>query len=511
MLGSRKVKRVLTTLGVVFVAGISAGEQFAFVGPRAAGMGGANAASTRDATAQYHNPAAFGFMGRSEWATNSVDNGDLSGQGFSMEVFGMNIGYGYTEDVGRYLDILSEIDFDAFDSGTLSSSGENVKGLLSVAGIIGKIDSGDALYADASAGIAIQMGRLGIGLRTFAEGVGYALPDRNRLSLDSYASTADLVGEIDAAAGGEGFSGAGYVFSALSPDQQADLGATLGVAPTSDTVKYLDSKLGELIAEGDLERDEIAAAVDTFSALADVGGTSIDENQTAVVGRGFLMVEVPVSYGWALNKNLSVGVTAKAMYGNVLGTQIWIFDEDNDEVFSELSDNINSSLNVGLDVGVLYRIPNFQFALVGHNLNRPSFDGFTEKITVNGVEQTVKIPDVTIDPQITFGAAFIPFRRLVLESNIDLLETGTMLDDYNVQRFSVGGELDVWLLALRLGAYRNIASSWQDWVATAGVGVNIFGVRLDVGGAYSLGDTVEFDNSTVPPEARLFASIGLDF
>jgi len=41
--------------------------------------------------------------------------------------------------------------------------------------------------------------------------------------------------------------------------------------------------------------------------------------------------------------------------------------------------------------------------------------------------------------------------------------------------------------------------------------VNIFGVRVDVGGAYSLGDSVEFDGADVPPLARLFASIGLDF
>ncbi|MEN7972889.1 MAG: hypothetical protein ABFR47_03545, partial [Verrucomicrobiota bacterium] len=64
-----------TILGTVVVAGIvahsAAAEQFAFVGARAMGMGGANASSAHDATAQWHNPAVFGFMSQK---TNEVDS-----------------------------------------------------------------------------------------------------------------------------------------------------------------------------------------------------------------------------------------------------------------------------------------------------------------------------------------------------------------------------------------------------------------------------------------------------
>jgi len=92
-----------------------------------------------------------------------------------------------------------------------------------------------------------------------------------------------------------------------------------------------------------------------------------------------------------------------------------------------------------------------------------------------------------------------------------VLETGTLLDGYDIQRLSFGTELDVWLLALRLGAYNNMAVDGSDWVATAGLGLNIFGIRADVGGAYSLGDPVTYDGTDIPREARLSASISLDY
>lgn len=498
--------------GVVFLmtGGVVFAEQFAFVGSRAGGMGGANAASTRDATAQWHNPAAFGFMGKGRWEGDPADNAQLAQEDFGWEVFGLSAGITLTEDMGRYLDILADIEFSSFESGQLDDP-ENVRSLLAMAGVVGGLDAGDALYADFSAGSSVQIGQLGVGIRVFGEAAGWTLPDTERLSINGFTVPSDIAAEIDAAAGLEGFAWGGS-YTTLSDQQRADLGASLGVTADSDTVKYLDSKLSEIVAAGDLTSGEVSDVVDLMDSIAAIDPAfNIESNQTAVVGRGFSVVEVPVSYGWALNKNLSVGVTAKAMYGSVLGTRVWVFDDDNSEVLNDVSDNREDSLTFGVDFGVLYRIPNFQFAVVGHNLNRPTFGGFTDSILVNGRQEVIDVPDVKIDPQITTGVAFIPARRLTVEANLDLLETGTLLDGYNIQRFSVGGEFDVWVLALRLGAYRNLAESWQDWVATAGVSAKLLGIRLDIGGAYSLGNTVEYDGTEYPSESRLFASVGMAF
>ena len=490
-------------------AGWVQAEDFAFVGARATGMGGANAASTRDASAQFLNPAAFGFFGNRQWKGNAADNGNLSEQGFSYEILGVGAGFTMTENMGRYLDILADIDFSTFNQGTLSNSAQNVESLLAMAGVLGSLTPGDALYADASAGTSVQIGHFGIGIRMFGEAAAWTLPDRDNLSLN-FNNASELVNEFLNSPDFVQVVGSGE--SILTDAQRQSLADALQLAPTDDTIKYLDGKLQKLKASGKLDGSEIAKAVDLFKNLVPAGSAGlIDTNQTAVVGNGFALVEIPITYGWAMNENLSFGITAKAMYGTVLGTKIWIFNQNNDQVLESISDNYESSMNFGLDLGALYRIPKFQFALVGHNLNRPTFSGFTDSVALNNTPTEVAIPDVALDPQVTAGLAFMPTKRFTLESNLDLLEVGTLLNGYNIQRLSFGGEFDLSLLALRLGTYKNLAEDWQDWVATAGVGFDLFGLRIDVGGAYSLGQTVDYQGTSIPAEARLYASLGLDF
>lgn len=503
-------KLVLIVCGAASMVGWTHAEEYAFTGARANGMGGANAASVNDASAQWHNPAAFGFFGRAEWAGDDADNGELAQQTFGWELLGIGAGYAMTEDMGRYLDILAGIDFDAFGSGELSSAPQNVESLMAMAGILGSLKPGDALHADASGGTTLQIGHFGIGIRVFGEAAAWSLPDLGNLSLD-YATLGSLVDELRTAADNAGIvpGGGPYV---LTDSQRTALAEALGgISPGDKAVDILDASLQKLAAKGELDGSEIAKAVDLFKELVPGAGGLLASNETAVVGRGFAMVEIPVSYGWALNRNFSVGATAKAMYGSVIGTQIWIFNEDNDQVLEELSGSAESSLAFGLDLAALYRIPMFQFALVGHNLNRPTFDGYTDTISLNGNPVQVQVPEVKVDPQVTLGLAFVPSRRFTLEANYELLEAGTLLPGYDIRRVSFGGELDLWMLALRLGAYRNLAESWQDWVATAGVGFNLFGVRVDVGGALSLDNNVEYDGHEIPSEARLYAGIGLDF
>jgi hypothetical protein len=499
--------KALAYVGVV-VCGLASGaaaEQFSFVGARATGMGGANAASVKDATAQWHNPAAFGFMNQQ---TNAIDNNGLSDNNWGWNVVGVGIGYNMTEDMGRYLDILTDVDFDSVSESSLGTSGE-IRDLVALAAALkGVSEPGNAFYVDSTVGTSMRIGSFGVGFRVFSEAMA-RVDELDTLNLGLIESV-DLNTDIDAIRTGDaGF--VGYTPSVLTTAQRTDL-TTAGLS--SANIDYLDFQLNGLLGDGTLEASDIAGASDLLSDIVDAtgGGGVLDSNLTAIAANGFAVAEIPVSYGHAISDNLSVGVTAKAMFGKVLGTKIWVFDEDNlDSAVENVSDTENETLTFGLDVGALYRINNFQFAAVGHNLNHPTFDGYTDTLTVNGSNVTFNVGDVTLDPQITLGAAFVPSERLTLEVNYDVFTTGTLLSGYDIQRFSFGGEFDLWLLALRAGAYKNLAETAEAWVATAGVGVNIFGAHVDVGAAYSIGENAEYDGNEIPTQARLYAGVGLDF
>jgi len=498
---------VAGVVALAMVRGVAA--ETGFIGARAMGMGGANAVSTRDASAQWYNPAAFGFMHSEE---NPLDRNKLGGQDWGWSIADVGAGYALTGDMGKYLNLFTDIDFDAFDEGGLAAGAEGVKSMLSIGTTLKGISASDALYVDMNVGTGVRFGHWGVGVRAFGEATAY-IGDIDTQILGIAQTVGEFADAIwDEATADAGFNAGSYQLQTLTVGQQTSLESKLG--GDANAVKYLDYQLTKLKDSGGLTADDIANAVDFVDSIDfDGAGISLSNNTSVAVGHAFGVVEIPVSYGHSFfDGSLSVGVTAKGMYGTVTGTKLWFFNEDAiDDAIDVASGNREDTLNFGIDLGVLYRLPMLQFAVVGHNLNSPTFKGFTDTIDVNGTPRTVQVDDVTLDPQVTLGMAFIPSRRFMLEVNYDVLETGTLLDGYDIQRLSMGGELDIWLLSLRLGAYNNLAIDNADWVATAGVGLNLFGFRLDVGGAYSLGDAVVYEDADIPPEARLFASISLDY
>ncbi len=561
--------------GTVAMAQVALATEYDFLNARAGGMGGTGAVSTRDATVQWYNPAVLGFMHQkpmevattnevvSEAAmtnevmaeaaatnesmdatssTNMLDESSLSSaplppptgdmfkpekqepvynpldrNGLSKRDFGWNIldvgvGYAMTADMGKYLNLFDSIDFDAFGEDGLEGTKEGIKSMLAIGSALGSITADDAILVNMNAGMGFRFGHWGIGIRGFGEAAAYILPDLENFSINQTLNAFSQ--ELNDAVVNSGYDGTG--FQTMDVTQYNTLVSRLesGGLTTENAKKaasYLDDQLTDLKNTTSLSDEQLKKAIDLVNDINFEG--DLADNTSVAVGRAFGVIEIPVSYGHAfLDDRLSVGITAKGMYGTVTGANIWFFDENAiDDAVEVASDNTEGTLNFGLDLGVLYRLPMVQLGIVGHNLNSPKFKGFEETITVGNQTRTILVDDVTLDPQITLGAAFIPNKRFMLEMNYDVLKTGTLLDGYDIQRLSFGTELDVWLLALRLGAYRNMALDNPDWVATAGIGLNIFGVRADIGGAYSLGDPVTYEGTDIPNEARLFASISLDY
>ncbi len=507
--GSR-LNRILQGVvsGFVLCASAEAAiENFSFDDTRGMSLGGAISASVDDAAAGLINPAALGFMARK--TEGNVDNNGLGEQSFGWNMLEFGAGATLTGDLGDYLETLGKIDFSSFDPTQLRQP-ENVENLISLVGALGNVGDNDTIAVTASAGTAMQIGHFGIGVRAFGQVGGWINNlDLVRLGL-SYA-VSDLVDDLRDAIGADGGLPAPNL---LTPDQKQRLRDAFNSPPIEDVIDYIDSKVTELIENGTIDKGQIEGAIETLSSIIEnsggVGGL-LSDNQTSIVGRGFGAVEVPVSYGYAVNDNFSLGVTAKAMFGRVYGTQVWAFNDDNADIIQDTLDSSNDSVTLGLDLAAMYRIPKFQFALVGHNLNSPRFDGYDQTVTLNGVPETIHVPDVVLDPQVTLGAAWFPFRRLMLASDLELLETGTLINGYDIQRLSFGTELDLSLVALRLGTYKNLAESDYGWVLTGGLGLNLWALSVDLGAAISIDDTVNYDGTDYPRTARLYAAVSLDF
>lgn len=450
-----------------------------------------------------------------------VDNARLGKLGFGWNILGVGVGYTMTDDMPEYLTQLGEVDFNAFDGTGVDASANGVESMLLLGSSLYGLGSNpkNALYVDSTAGMNFRIGHIGFGVRMFGEAAGYVdYLDTANLGVEQ--TQTDFINAINTAAAADGFNPVGYTYQSINP---GDLSIS-GSAGGSDAEAYIDSKLTQLRQDGTVNGKNINDAVFIMNQVTygqdpnDPASSSIENNKSSVTARGFALMEIPVSYGHAFNDNLSVGITAKGMYGTVTGTKVRYADGNAlDDAMNSLEDNTEASLNFGLDLGVLYRMKMLQFGAVAHNINAPTFKGFDDVIAIKNdagdvVDNVpIHVPDYTMDPQVTLGAAFIPSKRFMVEMSYDLLETGTLLDHYNIQRISYGTELDLWLLAFRLGMYNNLAADWQDWVATGGVGVNLFIMRLDVGGAYSIGANTDYEGTEIPEEARAYAALSCEF
>ncbi|MDF7798025.1 conjugal transfer protein TraF [Pontiellaceae bacterium B1224] len=478
---------------------------------RGGAMGGADSAMVTGASAVKVNPAALGFMSRSN-SNDRVDNQQLSEQYVGWSFLDVGAEASFTGDLGAYLEQLGGIDFSRYELGSLGNV-DNVRSLIEIAGALGNINEQDTIIVGASASTTMQIGHFGTGFRVFGQ-IGGWINDLDLLNLGLNMAASQIADELQSAAQMEGIGGGTYIRSILTPDQQAALSSALSSAAAGDAVDYIDAKLQQLVDEGKIDQNQVSAAVDTLRQTIEAsGGVSgyLSDNQTSITGRGFFAAEIPISYGYAFNDNFSIGLTAKAIFGQVYGTQVWAFNDDNENILQDSLDSSKGSVSFGLDAAMMYRIPKFQFALTGYNLNKPSFDGYTQEVTVNGTPTQITVPDVTLDPQITFGAAWIPVRRFALTTDYDLLKTGTLLRGYDVQRLAFGSELDLSIIQLRLGTYKNIAESDIGWVLTGGLGFQAWALSFDLGAAVSIDDTVEYDGVNYPRTAMVQLAIGLDF
>ncbi|MDF2457906.1 MAG: uncharacterized protein K0S79_322 [Nitrospira sp.] len=180
------------------------------------------------------------------------------------------------------------------------------------------------------------------------------------------------------------------------------------------------------------------------------------------------------SYAYAFaDKTFAIGVTAKVIQGAAYnGTQSLVGGQE-----IKLSDSLGEATittTYGIDVGAIYRPSSWlRFGVVAKDLNQPEFDA----------------PDGTkikLGPQVRGGMALNPYSSLTLSADVDVTSNKTLVPGVKSQVLSLGAEQTILteFLSFRLGAFKNMQDAGTPFTPTAGLGVRVFAVRLDVGGGY---------------------------
>ncbi|MDX4061497.1 conjugal transfer protein TraF [Aliarcobacter skirrowii] len=220
-----------------------------------------------------------------------------------------------------------------------------------------------------------------------------------------------------------------------------------------------------------------------------IGNTGVQLDALAVI-------EIPVAYGHAFGTDFGdiyLGGAFKLMKGTTYSS-FHSFSSDKD-ISDDFDKNKKDSTTVGLDLGVAYN-PSFDedltLALVGKNLNSPSFD------KTNGGE-------FKLDPMVRAGAAYkISFVELAFD--VDLTENES-INGMKSRYVGGGASFDLFILDLNAGVMKNLSSN-DDSGLIYTAGVSMGPVELS---AQMASKSTYIDGTKLPKQASVNLAIAFSW
>ncbi len=180
------------------------------------------------------------------------------------------------------------------------------------------------------------------------------------------------------------------------------------------------------------------------------------------------------SYAYAFSdKTFSIGVTGKIIQGASYNGRTALTGGTDVSV----TDNFGKptlSTAFGIDVGAIYRPSSWlRFGAVAKDINQPTFNAS------GGGE-------LKLGPQVRGGMAINPYSSLTLTADVDATANKTFVPGVKSQVLSLGAEQTILseFLSFRVGGFKNMKDANTPFTPTAGLGLRVYALRVDVGGGY---------------------------
>ncbi len=514
----KKIMTAVTLLGLSLPVMAQAME---FQTPGALGMGRAGVARTTDSYATFINPAGLAFYEKS----------------FSMRL-GAGVGVAISSSLADNVDKIGKLDLSTTDmnysaGATAQQVTDATAKAAQYAGVLQDLnDKKGDLAVNVDLTLGFQFRNFGLGIIGISEvGAGVGSVDLVNIRAGN-TGVATSVTQLSADMGASSLNSNG-IATYFSPAEYSKLLEALAPAATSTAAQIQQAKNLLTTLEVQLKSSggnttgltpaQIAQGLQVIAptlTATSAANTSIDNNKTTVLLRGLAVVEVPLAYGHKFDLGsfgkLGIGAAAKVMQGTVYSTDYEVMKlKDSKDITSKVKDNHSESTQLGVDLGVLWRLEEIKFigpinvGLAVKNLNSPKFDGPKDPVTFAPTEK------VKVEPQGRIGLGLEPLSWLSLAADFDITKNKTIMQGRDSQ--NIGGGLEahfehwyaLWL-ALRAGAYKNIAETAGKPVITGGLSLGPRWMRFDLDAAVATA-TGRYDNQSYPREAKVEFGLSTTF
>jgi len=278
---------------------------------------------------------------------------------------------------------------------------------------------------------------------------------------------------------------------------RADIGLGIGLAIPTESVSFGFFTNGNLTAtvRGELDDDDL----DLLSGIANgVILPSATDLNTDLGSKGRILASAVVEAGISIATNFSlnekdsvqVGISPKYVQLQTFQYTQDISDFEDDDFDGDQYQTDKSGFN--LDIGAAYAFGTenqWNTGVVIKNLIPMELDSARSRPDLEEEQYSLEL-----NPMVTAGIAH-KGEYHVVTAELDLTKKEAFGYEDDTQWLALGAEFDAWRYAqLRTGLRHNLASNndndgiEEDTQFTAGLGLNIVGVRIDIGALYSSAD-----------------------